>query len=58
MGSVVATRGSSCSAACGILVPQPQIEPVSSALESGFLATGPAGTSQTQLYYSKNLTDP
>ena len=31
--------------ACGILVPQPRAEPECSALESGFLTTGPPGTS-------------
>ena len=31
----------SCLKACGILVPQPEIEPVSSALEGGFLTTVP-----------------
>ena len=32
----------SCSAACGILVSQPGIEPVSPVLQGGFLTTGPA----------------
>ena len=36
--------GLSCPMACGILVPQPGIEPVSPALEGGFLTTGPPGT--------------
>ena len=31
--------------ACGILVPRPGIEPASSALEGGFLTTGPPGKS-------------
>ena len=31
--------------ACGILIPQPGIEPVSPALEGGFLTTGPPGKS-------------
>ena len=31
--------------ACGILVPQPGIKPTSSALEGGFLTTGPPGKS-------------
>ena len=35
----------SCPVACGILVPQPGIEPVSPALEGGFLTTGPPGKS-------------
>ena len=35
--------GLSCSVACGILVPRPGIEPMSSALAGGFLTTGPLG---------------
>ena len=35
----------SCSAACGILVPKPRIEPASPALEGGSLTTGPPGKS-------------
>ena len=35
--------GLSCPAACGILVPQPGVEPVSPALRDGFLTTGPPG---------------
>ena len=35
----------SCSAACGILVPQPGIEPTSSALQGRFLTIGPPGKS-------------
>ena len=38
--SVVVTHGLSCPTACGMLVPQSGIEPVSSALESGFLTSG------------------
>ena len=34
-----------CLVACGILVPPPGIEPLSSALQSGFLTTGPSGKS-------------
>ena len=44
-GSVVAANGLSCPAACGILVPQPGIEPASPALEGGFLTAGPPGKS-------------
>ena len=40
-GSVVAACELSCSAACGILVPLPGIEPMPPALEGGFLTTGP-----------------
>ena len=37
--------GLSCPTACGILVPQPGIEPSSPELEGGFLTTGPPGKS-------------
>ena len=43
--SLVVVCRLSCSAACGILVPRPGLEPVSPALESGFLTTGPPGKS-------------
>ena len=36
-------HGLNCSAACGILVPPPGIEPKSPALQGGFLTTGPPG---------------
>ena len=39
--SVVVVYGLSCSTALGILVPRPGIKPTSSALQSGFLTTGP-----------------
>ena len=42
-GSVVAANGLSCPAACGILVPQPGIEPASPALEGRLFTTGPPG---------------
>ena len=45
VGLVVAAHGLSCSAACGILVPQPGIEPASPGLQGGFLTTGPPGKS-------------
>ena len=35
----------SCLTACGILVPQPGIQPACPALEGGFLTTGPPGKS-------------
>ena len=38
-------RRLSCSVACGILVPRPGIKPSPSALEGGFLTTGPPGKS-------------
>ena len=40
-GSVVVALGLSCSLACGILVPQSEIEPKSPALAGRFLTTGP-----------------
>ena len=43
---LVVARGLSCSTAGGILVPRPEIEPVTSALEWEFSATGPPGKSQ------------
>ena len=46
VGSVVAVRGLSCLATCGILVPPPGIGPTSPALEGGFLTTGPPGQSR------------
>ena len=45
VGSVVVACRLSCPMACGILVPQPGIEPVSPALVGGFLTTGPPGKS-------------
>lgn len=45
MGSVVMAGGPSCPAACGILAPQPRIEPVSSALQDELSITGPPGKS-------------
>ena len=45
MGSVAASCEPRCPAACGILVVWPGIEPVSLALESGFLTTRPSGKS-------------
>ena len=44
-------HGHGCSAACGILVPEPGIEPMSPALASGFLTTGPPGKSLALLLY-------
>ena len=44
-GSVVAVCTLSRPAACGILVPQPEIEPASPVSEGGFLTTGPPGKS-------------
>ena len=37
----VVALGLSCPMVCGVLVPRPGIEPVSPALEGGFLTTGP-----------------
>jgi len=38
-----AARRPSCSVACGISVPRPEIKPTSPALQGRFLTTGPAG---------------
>ena len=40
--------------ACGILVPQPEIEPASPALEIGFSTTGPAGKSLAVIFSVPN----
>ena len=40
MGSVLVVYGLSCPVACGILVPQPGVKPVSPTLAGGFFATG------------------
>ena len=37
----------SCSTACGILVPQPGIKPVSPAMQGRLSTTGPPGRSQS-----------
>ena len=52
VGSVVVARGLglSCPTACGILVPSPEVEPVSPALEGGFLTTGPPGKSPVDTF--------
>ena len=43
-----------CSAVCGILVTQPGIEPVSPALQNGFLTTGAPGKSQNIAFLRQN----
>ena len=43
--SVAAAHRLNCPGACGILVPQPGIEPASPALEGIFFTTGPPGKS-------------
>ena len=48
--SVVVARGLGCPMACGMLVPQPGIKPMSPALESRFLTTGPPGKSPGMLF--------
>ena len=56
--SVVVAHGLSYPAACGILVPQPGIEPAYPALEGRFFTTGPRGKSleffliEVQLIYN------
>ena len=50
VGSVVAASMLSFFAACGILVPWPGIEPVSPALQGGFLTAGPLGKSHNFWY--------
>ena len=45
VGAFIAAHGLSHPLACGISVPQPQIEPASPALGGRFLTTGPPGKS-------------
>lgn len=49
LGSVVVAHGFSCFAACGILVPDHEIELTSPLLEGGLLTIGPSGKSLQQL---------
>ena len=51
MGSVVVAHGLSCPAACGILVPPPEIEPMSPALEGRSSTIGPSGKSPICGFY-------
>ena len=44
--SAVVVHGLSGSVACGILVPQPRVKPMSPALQGRFLTTGPPEKSQ------------
>ena len=55
--SVVAVRQLNCSVACGILVPQPRIGVESSALQGGFLTTGPPGKSHILCFKGTLLRD-
>ena len=50
-GSVLTARSLSCPVTSGILVPGPGIEPVSPALEGGFLSTGIPGKSLDASYF-------
>ena len=52
--SVVVALRLSCSAACGILVPRPRLEPTSPALQGGFLITGLLGKSSEAIILTKN----
>ena len=53
-GSLVEARGLSCPKACGILVPQPGIEPTSPALEGRFFTTGLPGKSPKMVIFSNS----
>ena len=46
----------SCFMPCRILVPQPGLEPMSPALQGGFLTTGPPGKSLRQTFISNTFT--
>ena len=50
VGSLDVVSGLNCPTACGILVPQPGIEPTSPTLQGGFLTTGPPGKFLSQLF--------
>ena len=58
-GSAVVVCGLRCPMKHGILVPQPGIKPTSSALEGGFLTTGPPGKTPTEFikYLLDNMLD-
>ena len=43
-GTIITARRFSCSSVCGILVPQPGIEPTFLAVQGIFLTTGPPGS--------------
>ena len=49
-GCLVVAHRLSCPVACGILVPQPGIKPMSPALQGRFLTTEPPGKSPWNLY--------
>ena len=53
-GSVVVAHGLSCPMACGILVPQPGMEPMSPTLEGKILTTRPPGRSLKKSSWSKD----
>ena len=44
-----------CSMACGLLLPWPEIEPMSPALQGRFLTTGPPGKSQLKVWLNLHL---
>ena len=54
MDSPVVAHRLSCSEASGTLVPWPRIEPMSSALEGGFLTTGPLGKFLLSVFWAHN----
>ena len=51
--SLVKLYGLSCSAACGISVHQPGVEPIFPAFEDGFLTTEPPGKSLGIQFYKQ-----
>ena len=54
-GFFVVACGLSCLTACGILVPWPEIKPVSPALYGGFLTTEPPGKSLLPAFYCERV---
>ena len=56
MDSLVVVCGISRSMACGILIPQPGIEPVYPALQGGILTAGPPGKSLSLFSWSDPIS--
>ena len=54
-GLFIVVHGLSCLTACGILVPWPEIKPVSPALYGGFLTAEPPGKSLLPVFYCESV---
>ena len=55
-GSVVVVHRLHCLEACGVFIPRPGIEPMSTALVGGFLTFGPLGKSQVVLIFKVRIS--